>query len=64
MADSLKCRLELKALRESIQRMADSHSDKKKAGDFQVAWYAACFHLTELEALNERLSTERAPVEA
>ena len=61
---SLRLRVELRALREQLSRMAEEHR-RKKAVEFDVAYFAASMRLSNLEAINERLavSTEAVPAE-
>lgn len=50
VSDSLRLRLELKALRDQVRRMAEAHK-AKGALEFEAAWFAASMRITELERL-------------
>lgn len=53
LSSSLRIRVELRALREQVNRMSEEHRSKK-AAEFQVAYFAASMRIGNLEALNER----------
>ena len=57
LSRSLQARMELKALREQVDRMAVEHRSKK-ASEFDVAYFSASMRISNLEAIAEKVSTE------